>query len=76
MHSNFTQDEKIEIFKNNLDNLLTNSGLSVQILFYLLKDYTSQLENGYEQYRQMLVDNINKKISEEEKSNSDIEVEE
>lgn len=64
----YSQDEKIELFKEGLNQLLNNSELSVSILYPILNTYLMDIKTMYENYRLQIIQSINNKQEKEEKA--------
>ena len=61
----YSQEEKIELFRESLNQLVANTDLSISVLYYVLKDYLGDVENLYEQFRTQVVESLNKKLEEQ-----------
>lgn len=72
----YSQEEKIELFKENLNQLVAYTDLSISVLYYVLKDYTNEVENLYEQYRSKVVESLNKKMAKDIDSQDGEKIEE
>lgn len=64
---NFNLDEQIEIFKDNLNQLCVNSGLSISVLNLVFKTYLNEnLEKSYMEYRNNVIQGIQNKVAEQQ----------
>lgn len=64
---NFNLDEQIEIFKDNLNQLCVNSGLSISVLNLVFKTYLNEnLEKSYMEYRNNVIQGIQSKVAEQQ----------
>lgn len=72
----YSQEEKIELFKESLNQLVANADLSISVLYYVLKDYLGDVENLYEQFRTKVVEDLNKKIEQAVDSQDSDKIEE
>lgn len=61
----YSQEEKIELFRESLNQLVANADLSISVLYYVLKDYLGDVENLYEQFRSQVIESLNKKLEEQ-----------
>lgn len=68
---NYSQDEKIEIFKERLNHLLNNSDLSVSILYPILDKYVQDLSKVYDNYSMRVREGIVEKQKNQTENNED-----
>lgn len=73
---NISINTAIDIFKNNLTNLIGNSQLPVGIMYYILKDITYEIQEVYNNSVEKERQKINEIVSKNEtttEENSNIE---
>ena len=66
----FSQEERLEIFKSKLDQIVAEANLSVPIIYYILKDYTNNVKDLYAQYQNQLYQSLNQKLEHNEEVDS------
>ncbi len=55
---NYNTSEQIEIFKRNIINTIQSSELSIDIVYYILKDLLQEISMKYNEYQQQVVQQI------------------
>lgn len=58
----YSQEERIELLKENLNQVIEQSDLSVSILYYVLQGYMKDFETLYHQYQSQLFQSLNEKL--------------
>lgn len=67
----FTQDEKIEIFKENLGRLIAEMELPISVVYYILNDYTLNIKQLYDNYQTQVQQSIAEKIRKQKENNDE-----
>lgn len=62
MQDKLTISELIILFKHNLNQLIVDSGLSVDIIWYIMEDKTSEIKDLYQDYSKGLIVELNNKL--------------
>ncbi len=65
----YTQEERIELLKENLNQAIAQANLSLPILYYILQGYMKNFEDMYHQYQGQIFQSLNEKIQYNEKIN-------
>lgn len=76
MQDNIGFNTYLNNFKTDMINTINNSGLPVGVVYYIVKDLFSDIQNAYEntlkkEKEESVEQKINKKISEINQSNND-----
>lgn len=61
----YTLDEKIELFKYNLNTTLVHSDLPVSVTYFVLKELLEEIKTAYQAYSRQVVQDLEKKITPE-----------
>ena len=71
---NYNTSEQMEIFKRNIINAINSSELSIDIVYYILKDLLQEISIKYNDYQQQVVQQIIQKQQRamQDKKQSDI----
>lgn len=71
MEQKLSIDTNINIFKNNIANVIQNSQLSVGVVYYILKDVINELQIAYENKLKQEIQNLQSSLVQNNDSEED-----
>lgn len=71
MEQKLSIDTNINIFKNNIANVVQNSQLSVGVVYYVLKDVINELQIAYENKLKQEIQNLQSSLVQNNDSEED-----
>lgn len=72
----YSQEENIELLKDNLNQVIAQSNLSISVLYYVLQGYMKEFESLYHQYQDTVLQSLNEKIEHNRKLQERQQIEE
>ena len=67
LSDNFSEEERMELFKSAFSNLVVSSELPVSIIYYLIKEQYDEITKLYQKHQEDLYKEIDKKQTELQK---------